>query len=96
MRKRLRRAVPSSRKQTSGQVFEPDRNVVVSLVQQTAMRLRQELVSLATGARPAYRHTPAVLSRAAEYLEGRRGLGLSNLTGKPPGSNPSTELDRAL
>lgn len=47
---------------------------MINLIHRAAAKLRDELHSIAD--HPDNRHSPTVLSRAAEYLKGRRGLAL--------------------
>lgn len=53
---------------------EMDHQVVITLVEQTAARLKTELRFAAEN--PGHRQSSTVLSRAAEYLKARRGLAL--------------------
>jgi hypothetical protein len=56
-------------------VGEADRDVILALVEQTGQRLKDALAAIATGDQAGSRRATSVLSRAAEHLEARRGLG---------------------
>lgn len=57
-------------------ISEQDRHVVLALVAQAARRLENELRTTADN--PNSRRSSTVLSRAAEFLRGRRGLAIES------------------
>jgi hypothetical protein len=59
-----------------GRIPDQDRHVILALVAQAAGKLKNELRAIADN--PSSRRSSIVLSQAAEFLKGRRGLVLDN------------------
>lgn len=69
-------------------VGEAERGVIVALVQQTGQRLKDALSAVARGDQAGSQRATSVLSRAAEHLEARRGLGRLEVAELPKTASP--------